>query len=136
MLSVSQTYFLDNVQILQAVTVNYRTPIEDVLFFPLQSDKFLFWTEMNLWLKFCWNSILKLMKYNCPLSLLKVLYGLFSTPCHQHPKAHSILFYGIKRYIFQDLFMHFSFCDVWVLYDVWVLHHRSMDTKSTQYFNQ
>jgi hypothetical protein len=38
--------------------------------------------------------------------------------------------------IFHDLFMHILFCDVWVFYDVWVLRHRSMDTKSTQYFNQ
>jgi hypothetical protein len=27
-------------------------------------------------------------------------------------------------------------CTTWVFYDVWVLRHRSMDTKSTQYFNQ
>jgi hypothetical protein len=38
-------------------------------------------------------------------------------------------YYKIKRYIFHDLFMPISFCDVWVVYDVWVLHHRSMDSK-------
>jgi hypothetical protein len=35
----------------------------------------------------------------------------------------------IKRYIFHYLFLHFSFCHVWVFYDVWVLRHRSMDSK-------
>jgi hypothetical protein len=28
----------------------------------------------------------------------------------------------------------YIFCDVWVFYDIWVLHHRSMDTNSIQYF--
>ena len=45
-------------------------------------------------------------------------------------------YHRIKRYIFHDLLMHFSFCDVRVFYDVWVLRHISMDAKSTQYFNQ
>jgi hypothetical protein len=38
-------------------------------------------------------------------------------------------YYGIKRYIFYDLYMHYIFCDVWAFYNVWVLRHRSMDTK-------
>jgi hypothetical protein len=38
-------------------------------------------------------------------------------------------YYGIKLYIFHDLFMHYIFCDVWVFYKVVVLRHRSMDTK-------
>jgi hypothetical protein len=37
--------------------------------------------------------------------------------------------YRIKRYKFHDSFMPFSFCDVWVVYDVWVLRHRSIDSK-------
>jgi hypothetical protein len=44
-----------------------------------------------------------------------------------HLIISKIKYYGIKRYIFHDLFMQFSFCDVWVVYDVWVLRHRSMD---------
>jgi hypothetical protein len=40
-------------------------------------------------------------------------------------------YYGMKLYIFYDLFMHYIFYDVWVFYDIWVLRHRSMDTKST-----
>ena len=39
------------------------------------------------------------------------------------------IYYGIKRYNFYDLFMQYIFCDVGVFYDVWVLRHRSMDTK-------
>jgi REP element-mobilizing transposase RayT len=38
-------------------------------------------------------------------------------------------YYGIKLLIFHDLFMHNIFYDVCVFYDVWVLRHRSMDTK-------
>jgi hypothetical protein len=41
-----------------------------------------------------------------------------------------------KTLYFYDLFMHYIFCDVWVFYDVWVIRHRSTDTKSNQYFNQ
>jgi hypothetical protein len=33
-------------------------------------------------------------------------------------------YYGINLHIFQDFFMHYIFCDVWVFYDVWVLRHR------------
>jgi hypothetical protein len=37
------------------------------------------------------------------------------------------MYYSV--YISHDLFMHYIFFDVWVSCDVWVLRHRSMDSK-------
>jgi hypothetical protein len=50
---------------------------------------------------------------------------------HLHVIISKHKYYGMKRYNFYDLFMHYIFCGIQVFYDVLVLRHRSMDTKST-----
>jgi hypothetical protein len=50
-----------------------------------------------------------------------------SIPYHLITSKHK--YYVIKLYIFHDLFMSYTFCDVWVYYDVVVLCQRSMDSK-------
>ena len=92
-------------------------------------------------------SIRKKMTGNCIIARsawckVSVIFFLMDTPStyktNEFIPYHLIIsktkYCRIKRYIFHDLFMHYILCDVWVFYDVWVLRHRSMDSKIHQIF--
>ena len=94
---------------------------------------FCLWIEVSIRKKMTGNCIIARSAW-CKVSVIFFRMGTSSrNKTNKFIPYHLIIsktkYCRIKRYIFHDLFMHYILCDVWVFYDVWVLRHRSMDSK-------